>query len=419
MIHTTNASPSASNRRASSRRSTLGLGARRATAKQQQSAASSPAKTQLLAEFRAEAEEHAARVLQRAARGYLGRLFVSRLLLQVYQKQYDPIEKEYFYVNTVTNETTWERPRALQLFLPSTTDVATRHVELTPHDAAKRIQRMARAFLASAMIKRMIRENYMKLFDETTKTFYYLNTRTGATSEQRPVFLRDDRDDLPIEMFFFRKAVCKLTSSSNRYGSGVVGSFCGLLCLLTDGRTLPSCEIARSAHVLCNFAQGCIPFNVFLTPDRFFVVAKLSDGTEFSVCAVDRDQFTAMAGENVQPLEFVVNDRKMGCADHAVLRVGDVIELVGHPHGKPRVLHQRTLAKMLPSSIAPLRIQFDRETETGTAGCAVFTRGGRLLGMQHFTSLKDAAPSVFYYIRPILQAALALISTSTLLSAVF
>ncbi|GLE09227.1 hypothetical protein PINS_up020818 [Pythium insidiosum] len=69
------------------------------------------------------------------------------------------------------------------------------------------------------MIKRMIRENYMKLFDETTKTFYYLNTRTGATSEQRPVFLRDDRDDLPIEMFFFRKAVCKLTSSSNRYGS--------------------------------------------------------------------------------------------------------------------------------------------------------------------------------------------------------
>ncbi|GLE06994.1 hypothetical protein PINS_up016775 [Pythium insidiosum] len=100
-----------------------------------------------------------------------------------------------------------------------------------------------------------------------------------------------------------------------------------------------------------------------------------------------------MAGENVQPLEFVVNDRKMGCADHAVLRVGDVIELVGHPHGKPRVLHQRTLAKMLPSSIAPLRIQFDRETETGTAGCAVFTRGGRLLGMQHFTSLKDAAPS--------------------------
>ncbi|GLE06995.1 hypothetical protein PINS_up016776 [Pythium insidiosum] len=160
MIHTTNASPSASNRRASSRRSTLGLGARRATAKAAAERGVVACEDAAAGRVPRRGEEHAARVLQRAARGYLGRLFVSRLLLQVYQKQYDPIEKEYFYVNTVTNETTWERPRALQLFLPSTTDVATRHVELTPHDAAKRIQRMARAFLASAMIKRMIRENY-------------------------------------------------------------------------------------------------------------------------------------------------------------------------------------------------------------------------------------------------------------------
>ncbi|KAJ0395109.1 hypothetical protein P43SY_004661 [Pythium insidiosum] len=370
----------------------------------------SPAKTQLLAEFRAEAEDQAARVLQRAARGYLGRLFVSRLLLQVYTKQYDPIEKEYFYVNTVTNETTWERPRALQLFLPPSKDVAKRQLELGPHDAAKRIQRMVRAFLASVMIKRMIRENYMKLFDETTRTFYYLNTRTGATSDQRPVFLRKDSDDLPIEMFYFRKAVCKLATSSNRYGSGVVGTFCGILCLLTDGKTLSSADVARSAHALCNYAQSCTPFDVFLTPDRFFAVMKVSDGTEFTLCAVDQEQFAAMAGDNVKPLEFVVNDRKMGCADHAMLKIGDVIEVVGYPHGKPRVVHQRSIARMQPSSIAPLRIQFDRETETGTAGSAVFTRGGRLLGIQHFTSLKDAAPSVFYCIRPILQAATALVT---------
>lgn len=395
-------------------------------------------KTQLFAEWRAHEEECAARTIQRQARVYLSRVFMAKLLTEIYEKQYDPIEKRYFYVNTLTNESTWEKPRVLSMFLAADKDVGTKKVDLTPAEAAKRIQRLARAFLALRSIKQLIRETYMKLFNNETASFYYLNTKSGAVSEHKPAFLRGEGDDLEIEQFHFRKAVAKITTSTNLYGSAVIGRFCGVLCLLADGKTLPSEEVAHSAHVVCNYAPSRIPFQVVLASEKFFAGVKLSQANlkdtsggdkdtskskvfssaaaspvDFALCALDEEQFQVIAGKNIVPLKFELNDRKMGCAvaSEGGVHTNDPIEVVGYPHGKLQVLHARKLAKMVPNSINPTHFQYDTAMESGSAGSAVFTRGGKLLGVQAFAPLKEN-PTECWHIKPILVAATLLVSTS-------
>lgn len=392
-------------------------------------------KTQLLAEWRLHEEQCATIVIQRVARVFLARCHVAALLAKLYQRQYDPIQKQYFYVNTRTNESTWEKPRVLTMFLPANVEVKTRKTELLhPHDAAKRIQRLARAYVAVRVLKQMICERYMKLFNDETKTFYYLNTETGTKTNERPAFLHGDHEDIEIERFYFRSAVCKVATTSNTIGSGVLGRFCGLLCVLSDGKTLPDPDTARAAQVICNHTTDRIPFHVLLASEKLFVGVNLDPPdpeqrvrdrhydskqqndpklSDFTLCAVNEEQFLRVAGNNVKPLRLELNDRKMGCVSGS-MRGQDPLEVVGHPHGKAQVVHTRQLAKMLPNSISPMRFQYDAAMESGSSGCAVFTRSGKLLGIQPFATLKEPAPASCYYIKPIVDTATELVSTSLL-----
>lgn len=404
-------------------------------------------KTSLVAEWRAHEEDCAARVLQSQFRAYLSRRRMAQLLVSVYEKHYDPIRKQHFYVNTLTNVSTWEKPLLLARFLPGDRDIARGRVQLAPKEAAQRIQRLARAFLARKTIRQLVRENYMKLFDPDAKVFYYLNTRTGERSEQKPPFFRaklageDARgnarskaseDDLEIEPFHFRKAVCKISSDGNPHGSGLIGTFCGVLCILADGNTLADENAARSARVVCNYADERVSFPVLLDVETLFAGIKLPDEHairlqpvnyppspkkrpqsphfDFALCAVNESQFLLAAGGNVLPLRLEMNDRKLGCAEVESLRLEEPLEVVGHPHGKLQVVHHRCLAKFAPNSIHPRQLQYDRVMETGSAGCGVFTRGGKLVGIQSFAGLKEPPPLSCCYIKPILDTALTLVS---------
>ncbi|KAG3063404.1 hypothetical protein PC121_g12189 [Phytophthora cactorum] len=408
-------------------------------------------KTSLVDEWRAHEEDCAARVLQNVFRAFLSRQRMARLLLSVYEKHYDPIRKQHYYVNTLTDVSTWEKPLLLVRFLPGDRDIARGRVDLSPKEAAQRIQRVVRAFLAQKTIRQLVRENYMKLFDPDNRVFYYLNTRTGERSEQKPPFFRprpgtagtmskrakphDDDDDLEIESFYFRKAVCKISSEGNPYGSGIIGRFCGILCVLTDGKTLADEIMARSAQVTCNYADERVAFPILLAADTFFAGIKMPEDSarlqplngatiqpqsltkkahqphfDFALCALNEDQFVIAAGDNVRPLRFEMNDRKLGCAESESLRMGEHLEIVGHPHGKPQALYQRQLARLAPNSINPQHLQYDRVTETGSAGCGVFTRGGKLLGIQQFSGPKEPPPLSCWYIKPILNTALTLVT---------
>ncbi|KAG7391130.1 thiosulfate sulfurtransferase (rhodanese)-like domain-containing protein 2 [Phytophthora pseudosyringae] len=413
-------------------------------------------KTSLVDEWRAHEEDCAARVLQTQFRAFLGRQSMARLLLSVYEKHYDPMRKQHFYVNTLTNVSTWDKPLLLVRFLPGDHEIARGHVDLAPKEAAQRIQRVVRAFLAKKTIRQLVRESYMKLFDPDNRVFYYLNTRSGQRSEQKPPFFRrrpgtagtnskraissgnNADDDLEIEPFHFRKAVCKLSSEGNPHGSGIIGRFCGILCVLADGKTLADESTARSARAVCNYADERVAFPVVLAADSFFAGIKMPEDSaarlqplngatylpqpqspqkkshkphfDFALCALNEDQFLLAAGANVQPLRFEMNDRKLGCGESESLRLGDHLEVVGHPHGKLQVLHPRHLAKLAPNSINPQHLQFDRGTETGSAGCGVFTRGGKLVGIQQFAGPKEPPPLWCWYIKPILNAALVLVT---------
>lgn len=389
-------------------------------------------KTQLLAEWRLHEEHCAAIVIQRLARVFLARCHVAALVTRLYQRQYDPILKQYFYVNTRTNESTWDKPHVLTMFLPAHVEVKTKKPELLhPHEAAKRIQRLARAYVAVRVLKQMIRERYMKLFNDETKTFYYLNTETGTKANERPAFLHGDHEDIEIERFYFRSAVCKVATTSNPIGSGVLGRFCGILCVLSDGKTLPDPDTARAAQVVCNHATDRIPFHVLLASEKLFVGVHLQSPDQqqrvqvpkqqqqhkaptklfdFTLCAVNEEQFLRVAGNNVKPLRLELNDRKMGCVSDS-MRMHDPLEVVGHPHGKAQIVHTRLLAKMLPNSIHPMRFQYDAVMESGSSGCVVFTRSGKLLGIQSFGSLKEPQPANCCYIKPILDTATELVST--------
>ncbi|KAE9114947.1 hypothetical protein PF010_g9524 [Phytophthora fragariae] len=336
---------------------------------------SSDSKTSLVDEWRAHEEDCAARVLQNQLRAYMSRQRMARLLLSVYEKHYDPIRKQHFYVNTLTNVSTWEKPLLLVRFLPGDHKISRGRAELAPREAAQRIQRIVRAFLAKKTIRQLVRENYMKLFDHESRVFYYLNTRTGERSEQKPAFFRqrpntagmnskrasasskNDEDDLEIEPFYFRKAVCKVSSDGNAYGSGVIGRFCGILCVLADGKTLADEDTARSARVVCNYADERVAFPVLLSADTFFAGIKMPEDAaarlqplkgvtpqspkrktqrphfDFVLCALNEDQFLIAAGSNIQPLRFEMNDRKLGCGESESLRLSDHLEVVGHPHG--------------------------------------------------------------------------------------
>ncbi|KAI9991206.1 hypothetical protein PInf_018838 [Phytophthora infestans] len=420
------------------------------TRRQTAAGSSSDPKTSLVDEWRAHEEDCAARVLQNQLRAFLSRERMARLLLSVYEKHYDPIRKQHYYVNTLTDVSTWEKPLLLVRFVPRDRDIARGRVNLSPREAAQRIQRVVRAFLAKTAIRQLVRESYMKLFDPDNRVFYYLNTRTGERSEQKPPFFRprpgtagsmskrakmpDNDDDLEIEAFYFRKAVCKISSEGNAYGSGIIGRFCGILCVLTDGKTLADETAARSARAICNYADERVAFPLLLAADTFFAGIKMSEDSsrlqplngapiqpqapkkkahqphvDFALCALNEDQFLIAAGDNVRPLRFEMNDRKLGCGKADSLRLSEHLEIVGHPHGKPQVLHQRQLARLVPNSINVQHLQYDRVTETGSAGCAVFTRGGKLLGIQQFSGPKEPAPLSCWYIKPILNAALALV----------
>ncbi|RLN48740.1 hypothetical protein BBJ28_00001475 [Nothophytophthora sp. Chile5] len=421
-----------------------GGGGGRGSARRSAAEPSTTPKTALVAEWRAHEEDCAARVLQLQIRAFLSRQRVAHLLASVYEKHYDPMRKQHYYVNTQTNASTWDKPRLLERFLPADSDVARGQVELAPNEAARRIQRLARAFLAMKTIRQLVRENYMKLFDAENQVFYYLDTRSGERSEHKPPFFRrndqdgsrrgsrkvsrDDDDDLSIEPFHFRQAVCKIASASNPHGSGVVGRFCGMLCVLTDGQTLADEDSARTARVACNYSDERVAFPVLLASETFFAGIKLPGGPQaerrqspsprkkppntrfdFALCALNEDQFLLAAGANVVPLRLELNDRKLGCGEAGSLRSNEYLEVVGHPHGKLQVLHLRQLAKLVPNSINPQQLQYDRVMETGSAGSAVFTRGGKLVGIQAFAAPKEPPPLQCWYIKPVLDAALALI----------
>ncbi|KAA0164744.1 hypothetical protein FNF31_02281 [Cafeteria roenbergensis] len=149
------------------------------------------------------ARSAAAVAIQASWRGVLGRARVRALLAEVLRKIWDCNYECYYYFNTASGESFWEKPRLLgDDDVPAET--AEGHVrtgrraeDMDREQAASKLQSLVRARRATQKVKALARSVWAKVADEEYGTGFYFNKLTGDSQWERPVVLGDE--DLPTE----------------------------------------------------------------------------------------------------------------------------------------------------------------------------------------------------------------------------
>jgi hypothetical protein len=128
--------------------------------------------------------DEAATHLQGIWRARTARRKMRHMIRQVYRKKYDPNSKKFFYYNTKTKQSFWEKPvffgkDDLNLTARTAAQVGEPFVEhhtprftakdLTPDEAATHLQGIWRARTARRKMRHMIRQVYRKRYDKSTK----------------------------------------------------------------------------------------------------------------------------------------------------------------------------------------------------------------------------------------------------------
>lgn len=152
-------------------------------------------------------ETDAANIIQCCVRAYRFRKYYRKLISSVYEKILDEARGQYYYFNTRTKTVTWTRPANVEdehLMTPRTRKaklaeekrLARRRARddgpLTESDAVVMIQNAIRSYRFRKYYRKLISSVYEKIWDESRKAFYYVNTRTKVVSWIRPANVEDE-----------------------------------------------------------------------------------------------------------------------------------------------------------------------------------------------------------------------------------
>ncbi|GMF16923.1 unnamed protein product [Phytophthora fragariaefolia] len=145
--------------------------------------------------------DDAATMVQRAYRRKTGFQNLLRMCRTVYERLYDPEQGLYYYHNTRTKETTWEKPLLLRdaesdVFTPRTRQKNERQEHLTPEKAAVMVQRAYRRKRGFQNLLRLCQSVYERIYDPEQGMYYYHNTRTKETTWEKPLLLRGAEADV-------------------------------------------------------------------------------------------------------------------------------------------------------------------------------------------------------------------------------
>ncbi|KAK1939411.1 hypothetical protein P3T76_008795 [Phytophthora citrophthora] len=143
----------------------------------------------------------AACMIQHAYRHKKGFQNLLKMCREVYVRIYDPEQGLYYYYNTHTKETAWEKPLLLRgvesdVFTPRTQQKKAREENLTPEKAAQMVQRAFRRKRGFQNLLRLCRSVYERIYDPEQDMYYYHNTRTKETTWDKPLLLRGAESDV-------------------------------------------------------------------------------------------------------------------------------------------------------------------------------------------------------------------------------
>ncbi|KAG7394827.1 hypothetical protein PHYBOEH_004619 [Phytophthora boehmeriae] len=170
-----------------------------------------PVEIRRLARFANMAPEEAVQIIQHAYRCHRGREFMREILRARVKKLWDATAGRFYYYNTVTKESSWEKP---QLLLHDEDDDSQNQREV-PHQpkpgvlarrrrgvlrkekfqneeaAARTIQALYRRFATRKLMLELLSRRYRKMLDPVSGHAYYYDSVAGTTTWFKPAVFGD------------------------------------------------------------------------------------------------------------------------------------------------------------------------------------------------------------------------------------
>ena len=138
--------------------------------------------------------EEAAKMVQSAFRTKRIRVRFKQVLLASYREIFNQATGDRYYINLVTNETTWEKPRlirncTIRRFDPKEKRGKLPKVFLWTKDIAVRtLQGCWRTYLARRRLQEITSSIYQQVWSKSAEAYFYYNIRTGESQWAKPMF---------------------------------------------------------------------------------------------------------------------------------------------------------------------------------------------------------------------------------------
>ncbi|TYZ64661.1 hypothetical protein PybrP1_002507 [[Pythium] brassicae (nom. inval.)] len=142
-----------------------------------------PIEIQRLKRFTNMTVDDAARVLQGAFRAHKEKQRARRTIRSRFKRIFDDTSEQYFYYNTVTKESTWEKPKLLR----DNEDIDRAVAD--PDAAARTIQALFRRFVCRKLFFELLSRRYRKLIDPSSGMPYYYDSVLNCASWLKPSVL--------------------------------------------------------------------------------------------------------------------------------------------------------------------------------------------------------------------------------------